>query len=46
MKSKTQLMDHRSKDKIFDWLYQENQEDDFLIGKTPIDLQNTWEDEE
>jgi len=46
MKAKTQLTDHRVKGKIFDWLYQENQEDDFLIGKTPIDLQNTWEDEE
>ncbi len=46
MKNKTPMTDHRSQTKIWDWLYQETQEDDFLVGKTPKDLADTWEEEE
>jgi len=46
MKNKTQTMDRCSQTKVPDWLYQEVQEDDFLMGKTPKDLPDTWEEEE
>ncbi len=44
MKNKTQVMDRRSQIRISDWLFQED--DDFLMGKTPNDLPYVWEDEE
>ena len=46
MKNKTLLMGERSQSKVLNWLYQEETEDDFLLGKTPKDLSDTWEDEE
>ena len=46
MKNNTPVMDHRRQIKIPNWLYQEMQEDDFLMGKTPKDLSATWEEEE
>lgn len=32
--------------KVPAWLYQDVQDDDFLMGKTPKNLEDTWEDEE
>lgn len=46
MKNNTPVMNHRSQTKIPNWLYQEMQEDDFLMGKTPKDLSDSWEEEE
>jgi len=46
MKNKTQVMNQRSQTHIPDWLYQEVQEDDFLMGKTPQEFPDTWEEEE
>jgi len=46
MKNKTQIMDYRSQSKVPNWLYQEIQEDDFLMGKTPQELPDSWEEEE
>jgi hypothetical protein len=46
MKNKAPVMNERIQTKVPDWLYQEIQEDDFLMGKTPKDLPDTWEDEE
>ena len=46
MKNKTQVMNQRNQTKILDWLSQEEQEDDFLRGKTPSVFQDSWEDEE
>jgi hypothetical protein len=45
MKNKTPVMNQRHQTTGFAWL-QEEQEDDFLIGKTPNEFQETWEDEE
>jgi len=46
MKNKTQVMDQRNQIKVPDWLYHETEEDDFLLGRTPKDLPDTWEEEE
>ncbi len=46
MKNKTQMMNQRSQTKILDWLCQEEQEDDFLLGKTPSEPRDIREDEE
>jgi hypothetical protein len=46
MKNRTQVMEQRSQIKVPDWLFQETQEDDFLMGRVPKDLSGTWEEEE
>jgi hypothetical protein len=46
MKNRILDMDGRTQTKLPTWLYQEVQEDDFLLGKTPIKIQDTWDDEE
>ena len=46
MKNRTQVMSQRSQNRSMEWLYQEAQEDDFLSGKTPSELQNIWEEDE
>jgi hypothetical protein len=46
MKNNPQVMNQRSQTKVLDWLYQEEGEDDFLMGRTPKDLGDTWEEEE
>ena len=45
MKNKTPVMYQSGQTRDLDWLYQEG-EDDFLLGKTPIEIQDMWEDEE
>ncbi len=44
MKNKT--MNEATHNKIPNWLYPDTQDDDFLSGKTPNNLEYTWEDEE
>ena len=44
MKNRTQMMRQRSPMKTLDWL--EEQEDDFLMGKTASEFQDIGEDEE
>ncbi len=46
MKNKSQMMNQRSQTKTLDWLYQEEQEDDFLLGKIPSELRDILEEEE
>jgi hypothetical protein len=46
MKNKAQYMSPRTQTSIFDWMYVEEQDDDFLMGKTPKDLSDAWEEEE
>jgi hypothetical protein len=46
MKNKSQQMNQRSQTKVLDWLYQEEENDDFLLGKTPRELQDIEDDEE
>ena len=47
MKKEPSVMDQRTQTRILDWLYQQVEgEDDFLMGKTPQDLSDTWEEEE
>jgi len=46
MNNKAPVMDQHNEIRIPDWLYGETQEDDFLMGKTPTELQDTWEEEE
>jgi len=46
MKNKTPAMNEALRREVPDWLYQETQEDDFLLGKTPSHLEYAWEDEE
>jgi hypothetical protein len=45
MKNKTLIMVKRVKTQVPDWLYQDAQDDDFLMGKTPLDLEDAWEEE-
>jgi hypothetical protein len=45
MKNKIQMINQRNQAKTTDWLYRE-EEDDFLLGKTPNVFQDSWEDEE
>ncbi len=40
------MINQRSQTQTLDWLYQEGQEDDFLLGKTPSQSRDVWEDEE
>lgn len=46
MKNKIPLLDERGQVNVPDWLFQEIQEDDFLIGKKPSDRQDVWDEEE
>ena len=46
MKDKTQMASYRGETKPMNWLYHEELEDDFLLGKTPKSFSDTWEDEE
>ncbi len=46
MKNKTPVMNEGIQTKVPDWLYQEIQEDDFLLGKIPSEPRDIWEDEE
>jgi hypothetical protein len=46
MKNKTSMMNERIQFKVKDWLHQDTQDDDFLLGRTPNNLESTWEDEE
>ena len=46
MKNRTPVMDQYRQISIPDWMYHEIQEDDFLLGKTPKDLGDSWEEEE
>jgi hypothetical protein len=46
MKNKTQLLDQRNQTKIPDWLFHEDEEDDFLLGKNPSDIKVIDDDEE
>jgi len=46
MKNKTHGLIQRSQNEVPGWLYNEIQEEDFLLGKTPKDLTDTWEEEE
>jgi hypothetical protein len=46
MKNKTQLVNRFNQTKILDWLYQEEEEDDFLTGITPKNLGDIGEEEE
>lgn len=46
MKNKTQSITPRSETKVLDWLNQEEQEEDFLLGKTPQDFQDIEDEEE
>jgi hypothetical protein len=46
MKNKPQFMDQRSQTKILDWLCLGEEQDDFLMGKTPIEFSDSWEEEE
>ena len=41
MKNKTP-----NENKNLSWLYQDTEDDDFLVGKTPSNLEYAWEDEE
>ena len=43
MRNGTPIMDGQMRGQ--GWLYQETDGDDFLIGKTPKDLSETWEEE-
>jgi hypothetical protein len=36
----------KQRNQVPDWLYQEIEEVDFLMGKTPQDFPDIWEDEE
>ena len=45
MKNKAPVLNESLQMKLPNW-YEETQDDDFLSGKTPNDLQYTWEDEE
>lgn len=44
MNNKPQMMNERNQIKTLDW--KDEQEDDFLLGKTPNEFQSIWEDEE
>jgi len=46
MKNKTPMLDQRNQNKILNWLYQEEEKDDFLMGITPQNFDETWEDDE
>jgi hypothetical protein len=46
MKNNPQTMNQSSQTQMLDWLCQGEQEDDFLMGKTPSEFQDSWEDEE
>ena len=46
MKNKPPLMDQNSQTRILDWLYLEEEQDDFLMGRTPKELSENWEEEE
>ena len=46
MKNKIQVMEQRDQSRILDWLYLQEQEDDFLMGMIPSDLPDIREDEE
>jgi hypothetical protein len=46
MKSRVPVTNLQDQTRTFYWLYQEDQEDDFLTGKTPKDLSDAWEEEE
>jgi hypothetical protein len=40
-----QMMNPRSQTKSLDWMYEE-QDEDFLLGKTPHEIVDLWEEEE
>ena len=44
MKNKT--MNESIENKTPSWLYPDTQDDDFLSGKTPNNVEFSWEDEE
>jgi hypothetical protein len=46
MKNKTPVMNQCRQTRLLDWLYQEEQEDDFLLGITPNEFQEIMEEEE
>ena len=46
MKNKILVMDQRHQSRTSDWLFLQEQEDDFLLGKLPNDLPDIREDEE
>jgi hypothetical protein len=45
MKDKAQVMEQRNHTNLSWFTPQEAQEDDFLLGKTPVYLEDTWEEE-
>jgi hypothetical protein len=46
MKNKTFGINEPARIRDLEWLYLETQGDDFLLGKTPNNLEYSWEDEE
>jgi hypothetical protein len=42
MKNKTPMNENKN----LSWLYEEAQDEDFLTGKTPSNLEYIWEDDE
>jgi len=43
---KAQMLGQNRKVKISRWLGQDTEDDDFLMGKTPCNLSDSWEEEE